>query len=62
VRNQTAGVELGENAGEAELVPQFRKTIGDHLRCADDRPGAARLHEGGNERPSKVWRVRTRDH
>src|SRR5215831_20678824 len=43
VRDQTAGVELGENAGEAELVPQPRETIGDHLRCADDRPGATRL-------------------
>lgn len=43
VRNQTAGVELSENTGETELVPQSRKTIGDHFRCADDRPGALRL-------------------
>jgi hypothetical protein len=43
VRDQTTGIELGENAGEAELVPQSCETIGDHFRCADDRPGAACL-------------------
>src|SRR5215471_1396009 len=46
VRDQAAGVELGENAGEAELISEARKIVGDDLRRADDRPAAPRLVPG----------------
>src|SRR5215469_3997946 len=46
VRDQTAGVELSENTGEAELISEAREIVGDDFRRADDRPAAARLVPG----------------
>ena len=43
MRDQTAGVELSENAGEAELISEAREIVGDDLRRADDRAATPRL-------------------
>src|SRR6516162_6635522 len=46
MRDQTAGVELSENAGEAELISEAREIVGDDLRRADDRAATPRLVPG----------------
>src|SRR6516165_4307902 len=46
VRDQAAGVELGENAGETELISEAREIVGDDFRGADDRTAAPRLVPG----------------
>ena len=43
MRDQAAGVEFGEDAGQAEPVPKPCEIIGDHFRRADDRPASPRL-------------------
>src|SRR5271167_5251769 len=51
VRDQAAGVEFGEDAGEAELLPEAREIVGDDLRRADDRAAAPRLIPGERLQP-----------
>src|SRR5215471_5226880 len=46
MRDQTASVELSENAGEAELISEAREIVGDDFRRADDRPATPRLVPG----------------
>src|SRR6516164_6255362 len=46
VRDQASGVELGEDAGEAELISEARKIVGDNFRGADDRAAATCLLPG----------------
>src|SRR5271169_1186179 len=41
--DQAAGVEFGEDAGQAEPIPKPCEVIGDHFRRADDRPAPPRL-------------------
>jgi hypothetical protein len=43
VRDQAAGVELGEDAGKAETLLESSETIGDDFRRADDSSAAPRL-------------------
>src|ERR1700680_3795322 len=43
MRDQPAGVEFGEDSGQAEPFLESRKTVGDHFRSADDSPTAPRL-------------------
>ena len=43
MRDQAAGVELGEDAGKAETLLESSETIGDDFRRADDSSAAPRL-------------------
>jgi len=41
--DEPTAIHLGEDAGEAEFLPQPAETIGDHLRHADDGLAAQHL-------------------
>src|SRR5260370_31854331 len=51
MRDQAACVELGEDAAEAELIPQALEIISDDLRRADDGPAAPRFVPGQRLQP-----------
>ena len=38
MRDQATGVEFGEDAGQAEPIPEPYEVIGDDFRRADDSP------------------------
>src|SRR5215475_634475 len=37
MRDEAAAIELGENAAEADFLAQRFQTLGDRIRCADQR-------------------------